>query len=341
MVTGAIRRRETFQGLRPFSPARDLDGVAELLRIAFREELGRRETAWLQEMQTISALKPVIWLLDQVNIAIGKFLHGFVWIEDDRIVGNATINRLSPENWLISNVAVHPDYRRRGIARDLMAAGVEWIRERHVRWVTLEVRRDNDAAKSLYFDMGFVVVNGTTDMERASTRSITRTTVPEGYRLRLARADDGRQMFELARLVTPELARRIKPIDRQEYELGTLKRVVDGVRRLVGLPATVRWVATNAGECVVAMVELGTSGYDHRLQMLVHPDLHGVLEETLVTRALDSLSGRRGSVRAKADADHTPAIDVLREYGFREIRTLDRMALELHNLRQVSIRRMT
>lgn len=338
MVTGAVRRRESRQGLQPFNPTQDLKDVAELLRIAFQDELGRRETAWLQEMETISVLKPIIWLLDQVNIAIGRLLHGFVWIADGRVVGNVTISRQSSRNWLISNVAVHPDYRRRGIASDLMDASIDWIRKRNAHWATLEVRRDNEAAKSLYFDMGFVVVDGTTEMERRGARSVTRTEPPGGYRLRLARPTDSQQMFELARSITPELAQRIESLERQDYEIGRLHGVMGGLRRLVGLPTNTHWVVTDVEQQVVAMLKLHTSGYSHQLHTLIHPASRNTVEEALVTRALDELSGQRGTMRAKADADCTAAIDVLRKYGFREIRTLDRMALELNSPRRIPIR---
>lgn len=335
VVTGAIGRQASSRGLRPFKPTQDLDRVAELLHVAFREELGRRETAWLQEMQTLAVLKPVIWFLDQVNVAVGRLLHGFVWVEEGDIVGNVTLSRLSVDNWLVSNVAVHPDHRRRGIGRELMAASVEWLRERGVRWVTLEVRRDNEAAKALYFDLDFVLVDGTTEMERRNTRAVTRSTPPENYRLRPAQPADGPSTFELARRVTPELAQEIEPLDRGEYEIGALDRVMEGLGRLVGLPATMRWVMSSPRGELVARLKVRAGGYDHRIEMLVHPVARGVVEETLVTRALDALSGRRGTIRAKIDADYPAAIDTLREYGFHEVRTLDRMALDLKPPRRI------
>lgn len=329
MVTGVARRQEPFRGLRPLNPARDLNAVADLLRIAFQDELGRREMAWLQDMQILGALKPIIWLLNQVNIALGSLFHGFVWIEDGQIVGNVTINRLSPQKWMISNVAVHPDHRRRGIAHELMDASVEWVRGRRARWIMLEVRRDNVPARSLYLDMGFVVVEGTTEMERHGIGSVARIGPPESYRLRPARSSDGPHIFELARQITPALAQRIEPIRRRDYEIGRLDHFVDGLRRLIGLPATSRWVVTDPDQQVVAALKVRMGGHNHRINLLVHPDLRGILEETLITRALNALSGHRGTVRAQVGAEHTAAIATLEAHGFREARTLDRMTLEL------------
>jgi hypothetical protein len=58
--------------------------------------------------------------------------------------------------YLIANVAVHPDFRRRGIAHDLTMRALEHIHEHHVRSAWLQVRDDNTAAYNLYCSVGFI-----------------------------------------------------------------------------------------------------------------------------------------------------------------------------------------
>ncbi|MEN6438372.1 MAG: ribosomal protein S18-alanine N-acetyltransferase [Syntrophobacter sp.] len=58
----------------------------------------------------------------------------------------------------ILNIAVHPDFRRQGMAGALLAHAIERGREKKVMLVTLEVRRSNDAARRLYESFGFKVV---------------------------------------------------------------------------------------------------------------------------------------------------------------------------------------
>ena len=53
------------------------------------------------------------------------------------------------------NVAVHPDYRRRGIAEALVTALVEVLKEKNSHCLTLEVRASNASAISLYMRSGF------------------------------------------------------------------------------------------------------------------------------------------------------------------------------------------
>ncbi len=56
----------------------------------------------------------------------------------------------------ITNLAVHPQHRRRGIAKRLMAILLEDARARGMRCATLEVRRNNHPAIALYEKFGFV-----------------------------------------------------------------------------------------------------------------------------------------------------------------------------------------
>ncbi|HVA40538.1 MAG TPA: ribosomal protein S18-alanine N-acetyltransferase [Candidatus Binataceae bacterium] len=63
--------------------------------------------------------------------------------------------------WLVAdechilNVAVHPELRRSGIAMALMAEAIDEAKAKNIRLVTLEVRRSNVAARSLYRKLNF------------------------------------------------------------------------------------------------------------------------------------------------------------------------------------------
>jgi ribosomal-protein-alanine N-acetyltransferase len=63
--------------------------------------------------------------------------------------------------WLVAdechilNVAVHPELRRGGIAMALMAEAISEAKTKNIRLVTLEVRRSNVAARSLYRKLNF------------------------------------------------------------------------------------------------------------------------------------------------------------------------------------------
>jgi ribosomal-protein-alanine N-acetyltransferase len=55
----------------------------------------------------------------------------------------------------ILNLAVHPGLRRGGIGQVLMAEAINEAKAKDIRMVTLEVRRSNVAARSLYRKLSF------------------------------------------------------------------------------------------------------------------------------------------------------------------------------------------
>ena len=56
------------------------------------------------------------------------------------------------------NVAVHPDFRRQGIAQALVSTLVEKLREKGSHCLTLEVRASNTPASALYEKLGFLEI---------------------------------------------------------------------------------------------------------------------------------------------------------------------------------------
>lgn len=56
------------------------------------------------------------------------------------------------------NLAVDPDYRRKGIAESLINELITHLKQNHVTCLTLEVRVSNAPAISLYNKLGFVAV---------------------------------------------------------------------------------------------------------------------------------------------------------------------------------------
>jgi len=81
------------------------------------------------------------------------------WVlrDDDRVAGYLCLWEIGDELH-VTNIAVHPGLRRRGLARRLLGAVLDDGRNRRLRAVTLEVRPTNDEARALYDSFGFRVV---------------------------------------------------------------------------------------------------------------------------------------------------------------------------------------
>ncbi len=76
--------------------------------------------------------------------------------DDGRLVGYCGMLTVLDEGQ-ITNVAVHPDFRRMGIGNALLEALLPEAKTRSVAQISLEVRESNTAAKELYLRHGFSV----------------------------------------------------------------------------------------------------------------------------------------------------------------------------------------
>ena len=80
-----------------------------------------------------------------------------VAMDGDRLAGSVGSQSVLGESDMM-NVAVHPDYRRQGIAEALCNALVEALKKKENYCLTLEVRASNEPAKALYEKLGFIQV---------------------------------------------------------------------------------------------------------------------------------------------------------------------------------------
>ena len=83
-----------------------------------------------------------------------KLSFWLVATEEDRVTGYIGSQTVMDETDMM-NVAVHPDYRRKGIAEALVNGLVEALKRKESRCLTLEVRASNVPAIALYEKLGF------------------------------------------------------------------------------------------------------------------------------------------------------------------------------------------
>jgi ribosomal-protein-alanine N-acetyltransferase len=80
-----------------------------------------------------------------------------VYKPHSRVIGHLIFWRIK-EQMQINNIAIHPDFRRMGIAEAVLRQVLSRIRAEGAKFVTLEVRPSNIAARSLYNKLGFAVL---------------------------------------------------------------------------------------------------------------------------------------------------------------------------------------
>lgn len=86
-----------------------------------------------------------------------RLAHYVVAEEDGKVIGYGGMWILMDEAHL-TNIAVHPDYRRRGVGELILRTLMAKAYTLGARRMTLEVRQSNYAAQRLYKKLGFVGV---------------------------------------------------------------------------------------------------------------------------------------------------------------------------------------
>ena len=77
-----------------------------------------------------------------------------VAVEDEKVLGYVGSQTVMGETDMM-NVAVHPDYRKQGIATGLITELIGALKKRESHCLTLEVRASNEPAKNLYKILDF------------------------------------------------------------------------------------------------------------------------------------------------------------------------------------------
>lgn len=322
MAAFIVTRSEAREGPQPFDPSRHMRQVADLVATVFADELDARGRGALREMQFVGRLSPMLG--DTLSMALfNEFISGHVWLEGGRVVGNVTLQAIDQAGarWRISNVAVLPSHRRRGIARSLMLASLREIAQRQGTWAVLQVRSDNQAAHDLYIELGF---------EDVARGAIYRLPAPPlhppepGIRLERLRTLTGGEMLELARASRSPLAQWADPVRPADYELGLSRLAGEWLGRLSGLYSVERWAAWEDGKLVGAVeTRAGVASDVFTLRFAVKPAVRGMLERALVRHGLRSLARVGGSpVIVDHDGEHAEGIAALVEAGFQVQRDL-------------------
>ena len=98
------------------------------------------------------------WSENSIASELGNRLS--VWLvalDEDKVVGYVGSQTVIDETDMM-NIAVHPDYRNRGVATALIVELTQQLRTRGSKGLMLEVRESNSAAISLYDKHGFLQV---------------------------------------------------------------------------------------------------------------------------------------------------------------------------------------
>ncbi len=305
--------------IRPFDARRDLEAAADLIEVCFADNLsidGRRYLARMRNAAKIG--RTTQWQALQSGFPLG----GLVWEQDGRLVGNLSLIPFWHRGralYLIANVAVHPDYRRRGIARQLTEAALEKARRRFASEVWLHVRDDNPAAFSLYASVGFQPKARRTSWVVAHASQLEGE-MPAGVRVVPRWGRHWRDQARWLEANYPSALRWNYPL-----KMGAMRPGIWGMlyRFFVELPVR-HWAVERNGRLLGVLSWQPSGAYADRLWLAAPAET-----EALVLQAVLPFIRREGRLRRPLGLEYPAgrAAEVLRAAGFEPEHTLVWMKL--------------
>jgi ribosomal protein S18 acetylase RimI-like enzyme len=144
--------------IRQFDLTRDLDQVADLIELCFPIHSDPDGQTYVNDMRKTARELRLMGRLAGLSAHYPAKSSGFVWEENGQIIGNLSLIPLQKDGrrvHLIANVAVRPEHRRCGIARQLTQRALQALHQQRETQVWLQVRDDNPPAIGLYRSLGF------------------------------------------------------------------------------------------------------------------------------------------------------------------------------------------
>lgn len=303
--------------LRLFEPGRDLNQVADLVELCFASTLDADGHRYLRQMRTAARNPNLARLAGRLGDPGSFPMSGFVWEENGTLVGNLSLIPFPQRGqrlYLIANVAVHPDHRRKGIARALTRAALQHLQRGGFPLPWLQVRDDNPSALELYQSLGFRErFRRTTWHNDTSTFPLTREN--SSLSITSLRSRDRKvQQQMLERSYPPELAWHL-PLrirDLRPDLWGFFLRLFAGV-------FVRQYAARDRGRLVGVLAWQATYGNYNALWLGTHPEF-----EEAAAAALVGFARQNYGIRRPLALDYPAglAVQALQENGFSPHQTL-------------------
>jgi ribosomal protein S18 acetylase RimI-like enzyme len=322
-VTAAVlsRRKGSFKGIRALDPRRDMGPIADLIESAFPLEFDPAGRRMVRDMRTFGTAGILGYWIGRIVLPPAAYPLGFVWEQDGDVVGNASLLRVDgfPRRWVLANVVVREDYRRKGIGRELTRASIELARARKAKELFLQVDSTKQGAQILYASLGFHPhgTRGTwviSPSQRApDMRSIGLT--------RERRAGEWKAQLDLAKRLHPEGLVWPYPLTSSLYRHPWLQRVFR-------VTLSRHWVWTEDNRLMGSLTTRAqVEKRKVRFILLVDPEMRGTIERPLLNAGLGALHDKQKTIVMDYPAGFVD--QELRDIGFTQKRTLTWMSKDL------------
>jgi ribosomal protein S18 acetylase RimI-like enzyme len=319
--------------IRPFDLRLDFNLMVDLIEIVFADDEARLGLSFRAELQSARKALPLNFMLERISDTFRHSFDGFVCEEQGRIVALVNVMRAgqNKKRWEIGNVATHPDFRGKGLARQLVNRAIEHAREHGAEICILDVRDDNLPAYKLYESLGFKHYDSNIDLKLETLPTVQNLPMP-GFSLRPMKFADWKPRYDLALRETPPTVQEFLPISISDYRVTLIERVMQPLKMGIQKIDSYRWAIEKEDKLVgyVSLDARRSPKLSHYLILRVDPLYQMVLNEPMLTLALGKFQAYpRQIILTSVRKDNQLQRELFIKYGFEEVFVLHRMGLKL------------
>jgi ribosomal protein S18 acetylase RimI-like enzyme len=320
--------------IRPFDLRQDIDGMIDLVEVAFADDEARMGQSLRAEFQAARKVLPLLLIMERISDTFRHTFDGFICEEQGRIVALVNVGRagLNKKRWEVGNVATHPDYRGKGLARQLVNRSIEHARQYGAEICVLDVRDDNQPAYKLYESLGFLHYDSNIDLKLETLPETQSLPIPADFTLRRMKFNEWQPRYDLALRETPPQVQEFLPVNISDYRVAPLERVMQPIATRLQKIDSLRWAVEKGGRLAgyLSLSARRTPKMTHRMILRVDPAYRQELTEPLLTLALEKFRLYPSqTINTSIRKDNQHQRELLKKYGFEEVFVMHRMGLKL------------
>ncbi len=274
----------------------DFEAIKHIFEVAFSEEYKQRGLDIVDRINRWQQLYPVVKLLASFNNPYQHLFNVHVYEDETekRIVGLIQISARSKDQtrWHIENIAVLPDQRGKGIAKQILNYIFDTYTKKGVNRFTLEVDINNAQAIRLYELIGFRIYT-TIHYFKISPKKLTdfrkgTVTLPEGFRM--SKASDTQMLMDLYTASTPSSIRIVDQKNLSDFHETPIEQVSKYIKEYTKRCNQMHFVIEKDNHIIASLEIIAQhKKLPHVIRLLVHPGYED-LNEDLILYAFNVLA---------------------------------------------------
>lgn len=266
----------------------DFKAIKEIFSMVFDEQYKNKGFDILDEIDKWQKIYPVIKVLATFQNSYKHLLDIYVYEDEEKkIAGLIQMSSRGSDQsrWHIEHLAVVPERRGKGIAKDLLEYVFDKYMNKSVNRFTIDVDIKNQNAVKLFESLGFRKYTTIHYFKIQAKKLIdfkkTELSIPSGFRP--YKSSDAKCVFDLYVSCTPSSIRIVEQKELSDFQIGAIQQVSQYIKEYANKSNHLHFVVEK-DNIIIASLEIivQLKKLPHIVRLLVHSGYEDLNEQLLI-----------------------------------------------------------